>query len=372
MQRLLRPWAFVQSWIATRHSTLQAAFSGPPPAASSAGAPSQGLWPRLYQSMFANMLQRSEVYQFLTAGRRTDATPITLRHRRVFIFPTLHGFTFGAALVLMIVGSTNYALGLGFALTFLLAGISIVGLVHTFRNVIGLRLTMARSEPVFAGEDAAFVIRVENPYRYARHSLEALRDGRTTRFDLDGESEATVTVLAGTARRGWLDLGKVTIQTRYPLALFRSWSPVRPDAQVLVYPFPQITPLPPEQAVPELGNTLDTGIGSDDFIALREYHPGDSPRHIAWKVTARSDHLVTKQFSSRGSARIIFDWSVLPPALDVEARLSRLAGWVLQAEAGQMHYGLAIPGARIDPHRGLDHRNQCLNALALFDDGHAR
>ncbi len=368
MQRLLRPWAVVQAWIAT----LQAAFSPHGREAPPARAPLQGFWPRFYRRMFANMLQRSEIYQFLTAGRRIDATPVTLRHRRVFIFPTLHGLTFGAALVLMVVGSTNYALGLGFALTFLLAGISIVGLVNTFRNIIGLRLTMARSEPVFAGEDAAFMIRVENPYRYARHALEAIRDGRTTRFDLDGETEATVTVLAAAARRGWLDLGKVTIQTRYPLALFRSWSPVRPDAQVLIYPFPEITPLPPKQAVPELGNSLDTGAGSDDFVALREYHPGDSPRHIAWKVTARSDQLVTKQFSSRGSAQIIFDWSALPPALDVEARLSRLAGWVLQAEAGQMRYGLAIPGTRIDPDRGLDHRNQCLKALALFDGGHAR
>ncbi len=368
MQRSLRPRAALDEWLAKRNasSKAQQAVSD----AVQATTPLRKRW--VVQDLFRNMLSRSEVVQFLTAGRRIDVTPITLRHRRVFILPTLHGFTFGVALVLMIVGSTNYSLGLGFALTFFLAGIAMVGLVNTFRNLIGLRLTMARSEPVFAGDDAAFMIHIENPYRFARHSLEAVRGARSTRFDIDAQSATSVMLPAVAERRGWLELGKITVQTRYPLGLFRAWSPMRPDAQVLVYPRPDITPLPPEHAVPRFGNTLDTGIGSEDFVALREYHPGDSPRHIAWKITARSDELVTKQFSSRGSAELIFDWSALPPTLDIESRLSRLAGWLVQAEAAQTSYGLAIPGTAIDPGRGLEHRNQCLKALALFDGGITR
>ncbi len=325
----------------------------------------KGRWSRL----FGGVLQRSELYQFLTASRRVDSAPIVLRHRRVFIFPTLHGVTFGAALVLMVIGSTNYSLSLGFALTFLLAGISIVGLVNTFRNVIGLRVTMGRSEPVFAGEDAQFIMHVENPFRYDRYSLEAARDGRIARFDVKAQGWSTVAVLAATGHRGWLDLGKVTVQGRYPLGLFRAWSPVRPDARVLVYPHPEITPLPPEQAIPQLGNTLDIGIGSEDFVALREYQAGDSPRHIAWKITARSDQLVTKQFSSRGSAELIFGWSSLPVLLDIESRLSRLAGWIIQAEGSQASYGLSIPGTEIASGRGIEHRDQCLKALAVYDGG---
>ncbi|MFN0301731.1 MAG: DUF58 domain-containing protein [Burkholderiales bacterium] len=317
-------------------------------------------------------MQRSEVYRLLTGGRRIDSAPIVLRHRRLFIFPTLHGFTFGAALVMMVIGSTNYSLSLGFALTFLLAGISIVGLVNTFRNVIGLRVTMGRSEPVFAGEDAQFIMHVENPFRYARYSLEAVRDGRIARFDVGAQGWSTVAVLAATKHRGWLDLGKVTVQGRYPLGLFRAWSAVRPDVRVLVYPHPEISPLPPEQAIPQLGNTLDIGIGSEDFVALREYQLGDSPRHIAWKITARSDELVTKQFSSRGSAELIFAWSSLPVLFDIEARLSRLAGWIIQAEGSQASYGLSIPGTEIAPGRGIEHRDQCLKALAVYDGGIAR
>jgi uncharacterized protein (DUF58 family) len=324
------------------------------------------------KSIVRRILRRSELFQYFTGRRRIDTMPITLQHRRVFILPTLHGFTFGIALVLMLVGSTNYSLGLGFALTFLLAGISIVGLVNTYRNIIGLRITMGRAEPVFAGDEAAFLMHVENPYRFARHSLETLRDGRVSRFDVGKEGWSTVSIAAAAPRRGWLPLGKVTLQTRYPLGLFRAWSPIRPDAEVLVYPRPEITPLPPELPISREGHALDIGIGGEDFAALRAYQPGDSPRHIAWKITARSDALVTKQFSSLGATELVFTWSLLPPGLDLETRLSCLAGWVIEAEASQVHYGLVIPGTDIEPGRGFDHRNQCLKALAVFDAGISR
>ncbi len=318
------------------------------------------------------ILERSELFHLFTRRRRIDAMPITLRHRRVFILPTLHGLTFGIALALMLVGSTNYSLGLGFALTFLLAGISIVGLVNTFRNLIGLRITMGRSEPVFVGDEAQFVMHVENSHRFARHSLEALRGDRISRFDVGQADWASVSIAAPASQRGWLALGKVTLQTRYPLGLFRAWSPIWPDAQILVYPRPEITPLPPELPIPHEGHAVDIGIGGEDFAALRPYQPGDSPRHIAWKITARSDALVTKQFSTQGAAELIFAWSSLHARLDLESRLSWLAGWVIQAEAAQVNYGLIIPGTAIEPGRGLDHRNQCLKALAVFDGGIAQ
>jgi uncharacterized protein (DUF58 family) len=44
------------------------------------------------------------------------------------------------------------------------------------------------------------------------------------------------------------------------------------------------------------------GIGSD-LLELREYMPGDSPRSIAWKVSARRDELLSKQFESEVPVR---------------------------------------------------------------------
>ena len=51
------------------------------------------------------------------------------------------------------------------------------------------------------------------------------------------------------------------------------------------------------------------------------------------------------------------------------ARLSRLAGWVLEAERGGALYGLRLPGSELAPAHGDAHRAACLQALALFQAG---
>ena len=70
--------------------------------------------------------------------------------------------------------------------------------------------------------------------------------------------------------------------------------------------------------------------GSDDFSGLRAHQITDSPRHVAWKAVARGAEMLTKQFAGRADARLWLDWELISPLLDVEARLSRLTGWVLE------------------------------------------
>src|SRR5258706_9845318 len=81
---------------------------------------------------------------------------VVLVHRRVYIVPARLGWMFGATLALLLVGSINYAIALGFALTFLLAGLGLAGMVHTARNLARIAVSTGRAEPVFAGEAAQF------------------------------------------------------------------------------------------------------------------------------------------------------------------------------------------------------------------------
>jgi uncharacterized protein (DUF58 family) len=66
------------------------------------------------------------------------------------------------------------------------------------------------------------------------------------------------------------------------------------------------------------------------------------------------------------AAELRLDWNTLPSALGTEQRLSRLAGWVLAAQAQGAFYGLRLPGTEIPPGRGDAHAAACLQALALF------
>jgi uncharacterized protein (DUF58 family) len=88
---------------------------------------------------------------------------------------------------------------------------------------------------------------------------------------------------------------------------------------------------------------------------------------VAWKAAARSDELLTKQFTGEAAAQLWLDWRLLPAAADLEQRLSRLAGWVLAAERAGAFYGLRLPGLEKAPGRGDAHAAACLQALALYE-----
>ena len=56
----------------------------------------------------------------------------------------------------------------------------------------------------------------------------------------------------------------------------------------------------------------------------------------------------------------------MPASMGVEARLSRLARWVLDADSAGVRYELALPGTRIATDLGPAHRARCLEALATW------
>jgi uncharacterized protein (DUF58 family) len=316
------------------------------------------------------LLRHSQLYQFWRFFRNRatpEPGPVKLSQRRVYILPTRQGWTFGLALILMLFSSINYALSLGFILTFLLAGMGLVALLHTYRNLAHLAVSAGRVEPAFVGGTAQFHLHFDNPQNFDRVAIEA-RCGNVVAFtDVPARSTASVTLALPATRRGWLRLPRVTIRTRYPLGLLRAWSYVRPDVRALVYPRPDESALPPFSVVPSQGETAHAGAaGTDDFIGLRPYQPGDSPRHIAWKSVAHGETVLTKMFSSRGAHELWIDWASLPPALDIELRLSRLTRQVLLAEEAGIAYGLRLPSQEIGPDMGESHSTACLKALALF------
>lgn len=299
----------------------------------------------------------------LLRGRGSEIGPIVLNRRRIYILPTRHGVLFAVFLLTMLISSINYGLSLGYVLTFLLASVSMVGILHTYKNLHGLKIADGGASPAFAGDDAAFHLAFEASD--ARFSINARwRDAAPVLFDV-GDTQA-VTVHVPAPRRGRLQPGRFTIFTVYPLGLFRAWSYAAFDHAAIVYPKPGGSRL-------EFSAASETGAaararpreGSDDFAGLRAWQPGDPPRQVAWKIAARSGVLSTKRFSDTEGGAALLDWDSLA-GLDTEARLSQLARWVLDAEQMGLRYGLRIPGLEIAPGNGGAHRQHCLETLALF------
>lgn len=300
--------------------------------------------------------------------RGPEAGPIVLVQRRVFILPTRQGLTFAFVLLVMLTGSINYSLGLGFVLTFLLGSLGVNAMIYTFRNLANLRVTGGRARPVFAGDIAQFTVHLENSGETDRYAIGLTQDRRNATY-VDVHARTTVAAIAGVpaARRGVLKPGRLTLFTRFPLGLYYAWAYLELDVHCIVYPRPAFPGLPLPPAAMSAGAGTEHGRGQEDFSGLRPYHVGDSPRHIAWKAAARDQGLLTKQFTGRAETELWFGWELLPPQLGVEERLSQLARWVLDAHAAGLSYGLRLPAKTVEIAAGEAQRDRCLEALALFE-----
>ena len=158
---------------------------------------------------------------------------------------------------------------------------------------------------------------------------------------------------------------RVQLSTHYPLGLFRAWAWIEMDLTELVYPRPAKTVGAELTSDPACSTHGMSAGGDDDFSGLRDYRPGDPPRHIAWKELARTDETLVKEYLDGARDLVWIDWNDCPES-DTEQRISWLTRQVLDAQTANRRYGLRIPGAKIPPDQGSDHRHACLKQLALY------
>ena len=311
---------------------------------------------------------RQSISDWIFRATAPEIAPVTLVQRRIFILPTRQGYTFGFTTLVLLIASINYALSLGFVLTFTLMSMAGVAMLHTWRNLAHLKLRPGRCDPVFAGQTAHFGINVETPAQ-TRFSVAVRRtDEQPVYADVSVTETASIALPVAAAKRGVMRCGRLEIFTRYPVGLFHAWSYVDFDLRVIVYPRPDPSAgMPPahSRSVNEEGIPVP---GDEEFHMLRPYRPGDAPKLIAWKALAREQGLLTKEFSAMASSELWIDWEEAR-AVDVEARLSMLCHWVTMADRYGQSYGLRLPGLAIAPSRGDAHRTRCLEALALFNGG---
>lgn len=308
---------------------------------------------------------RFSLARFLS-GEGPEATPVTLSRRRVYILPTRSGLFFAGLMLVMLLGAVNYNTSLGYAMTFLLASLNLIAMLHTYRNLLHLRVDVGHIAPVFCGDAMRVSVLLDNSPGPAHYAVTLNFPGHPeTLTDIPARQWARPVLSFPTTRRGRHALPRFTLRTVFPLGLFQAWAHVQPDRHYLVYPAPDNSDELPRESRYHLNLSGDRGHGSDDFAGLRTYHPGDSLRHVNWKTLARGQGLYTKQFGGDRAEELWLDWETLPE-LDTEARLSRLTRWVLDAEAAGFSYGLRLPGNAIPLGHGPAHQHQCLRALALF------
>lgn len=315
---------------------------------------------------------RARVASWARRRQGADTLPVTVHYRRIYILPTRAGWGFAFLLFCMFIAGLNYSNGTALFLTFWLAGFVLVGLHRCHRNLLGIALQGATAVPTFAGGAGQLELTLENPAPLARLRIEADLPGvAPSTTDIAANSAARLTLAVPTQVRGRLMIDGLRLTTALPFGLFRAWTWVYLPLEIIVYPRARgLLPLPTVAGVTP-GARVRGGSGGDEWLGLRGFRDGDSPRQVAWKAYARGAPLLVKEYCSASAPERFFDFERLAN-LHVERRLEQLSAWIVDAEKRGERYALTLPGIKLALDRGPQHRHRCLRALALYGLAPAR
>ncbi|MDD1612431.1 MAG: DUF58 domain-containing protein [Methylococcaceae bacterium] len=311
--------------------------------------------------------QRFKLKPFVKSPPSSSGT-IELTQRRVFILPTRRGIGFLSTILLLLLTAFIYNNNLLYFLAFLLLSLLLTSILHTYQSLAGLRVQAGEITPVFAGDTAFLPLNVSDPDGRQRQALRAVM-ADALEFDVAAHQQKTVMLPVAAPKRGRLTIGTVTLDSCYPLGMFRAESSLAFDLQMLVYPKPAAA----VPAYPGGGGRSAPGSqdgppgGHDEFAGIRAYQPGDSVRAIYWKAYAKGQGLFSKCFAGEDGRRELWLDFSRTVSTQTEARLEQMCRWVIDAEQSGLRYGLLLPGREIAPDTGPRHRAACLEALALFE-----
>lgn len=184
-----------------------------------------------------------------------------------------------------------------------------------------------------------------------------------------GES-ARVRMTLTPLRRGWLQFDAVRLLQPDPLGLCYAVLTVPLPGQLLSRP--QVWPMPafelPRPAARQHAQSASRRRGEGlEFFALRDYRPGDPPKFIDWRASARRGIPIVRQFAldSRQSPRLLVDTSAPGhSAADFEASVCIAASVLLAAAARGQAMSLQLLTA--DGALPLMGMADALDALALL------
>jgi uncharacterized protein (DUF58 family) len=299
-----------------------------------------------------------------TGFRRGTATARPhhqLGHGNIYILPNKVGLLFLVMVFVVWLLGTNYQNNLILAVAYLMIGIMLVSIFHSYANLAGIRVKALGASAVFAGEPVPFHLELTRASTYASEQIRLnWENGDPLTRDLTAHTPEPITLLAPPAPRGRFSPGLLRIASNYPLGMITAWSWLRLDTEAIIYPEPIACPEP----VPHLSaNDKEDGGAhqgrGDDFAGLRRYEPGDSLKHIAWKQLALERGLLSKSLA----------WDSL--TLPLEARLSGLCYWALMYDNAATLYDLRLPHVQLPSATGSSHLAHVLTHLALFDESPA-
>lgn len=178
------------------------------------------------------------------------------------------------------------------------------------------------------------------------------------------------------SERGRHELSRIVVSSSFPFGLMRKSVLFERPASILVRPrlLPLRAGLIRELASIGHAGTVATqraGRG-DEFFSVREYYPGDPPRNVAWRRSARTGDLVVRELAAPAPRRVWLRLAPLDDATrtDVETAVSLASSLAVAANRAGYAVGLMTSeGLGVSPALGSVHVGRLQDLLAVYQAG---
>jgi uncharacterized protein (DUF58 family) len=262
---------------------------------------------------------------------------------------TREGMVFLVLTVLFGVAAINTGTNLLYLLLSLLLSMIVASGMLSELDVKGLRLMRRLPTAVFRGEPATLAVTVDNPRRFMPALILEVgevsgpfgpggeRGPGPVRLlaRLDPGEQRVVEAQHTFERRGVFQLEGFELRTRFPFGFFIKFARASLPAELVVYP--AIRPIRrgalirhgTEPGRRRSGSRLQRA--GEEFRSLRPYRPGDSPRWIHWRSSARTGELQVREFEPRTARSTCIVVDACPgeragePAGEADRALDRVA-----------------------------------------------
>ena len=191
------------------------------------------------------------------------------------------------------------------------------------------RLRVSREAPKGVHRDEPFgvTVKLENRKRrmpaFSLHVTGAARGvgSRAYLARVPAMGTAIIRVSETLTKRGVHPLPPVTVASSFPFGLVLRRRVFETPTEVVVYPRVRAVRTNVVEQLRGSGQAPKIrGGDGDEFFSLRDYAPGDDPRRIVWRASARLGHLVVRdmEVNVSRSVFILFDTRLEPYVEDYE------------------------------------------------------
>jgi uncharacterized protein (DUF58 family) len=197
-----------------------------------------------------------------------------------------------------------------FTILYLFAGVYFLSRLWSRQVFKKLKISRTLPERAFLGEQVPVALKLENlshlpiPWLMVNETFSAVLSSPPffrEVITLAGKTTYTIHYTLHARRRGYYEIGPLSLETGDFLAINRRLTRQFEPNHLIIYP--KILPiselgLPTHSPQVILQTPVPLFRDTTRIIGVRDYIPGDNPRHIHWPATAVSGRLSVKQFQT--------------------------------------------------------------------------